>query len=192
MFVTVEGIDGAGKSTLVSALEDRYPDAEFTCEPTDSWLGDCVRRSISSEDSDPLTDLFLFTADHSDHVGRIVRPAVEADDLLFCDRYVDSRVAYQGATLDGRVNRPMEYVRRVHEPWSIEPDLTLLLDLPVEEALERLDSRMKYENESHLRRVRENYRALAEGEPGRFHVVDAGASPEDVVQACVEAVDAEL
>ncbi len=192
MFVTVEGIDGAGKSTLVSALEDRYPDAAFTREPTGSWLGDCVERSISDEDSSPFTDLFLFTADHSDHLERVVRPAVEAGDLLFCDRYVDSRIAYQGATLQGRVNRPMEYVRRIHEPWSITPDLTLLLDLPVEQALTRLDMRMKYENESQLRDVRENYRTLAEQEPERFRVVEAGASPQEVVEACVEAVEAEL
>lgn len=188
MFVTVEGIDGAGKSTAVEGLREALPSASFTREPTDSWLGDAVDRAVSDDASNPLTDLFLFTADHADHLDRVVKPSLDRGDLLVCDRYVDSRVAYQGVTLEGLVPNPLEYVRELHEPWTVYPDLTLLLDLPPEEAVERLSTDVKYENEDHLRRVRDNYLTLAEREPDRFEVVDASRAPEKLVAICADEI----
>ncbi len=188
MFVTVEGVDGAGKSTVVDALAEEQPDATFTREPTDSWLGDAVGRALDDEGSNPLVDLFLFTADHADHVENVVQRAVDAGDLLVCDRYVDSRIAYQGVTLEDVVPDPLEYVREIHEPWTVYPDITLLLDLAPEEAIERLSTDVKYENESHLRRVRDNYLSMAEDEPERFEVVDASRPLEEVVADCVDLI----
>ena len=187
MFVTLEGIDGAGKTTVVDALRDEFDDATFTREPTRSWLGEAVERAVSDENSEPLTDLFLFAADHADHLRRVIRPALEEDRLVVCDRYVDSRYAYQGATLSDRFDDALDWVRGVHEPWTVYPDLTLLLDVPVETALERKDAEDKYERADFLRDVAANYRRLAD-EEDRFVVVDASRDADAVAETCVEAV----
>ena len=76
MLITLEGIDGSGKSSVWQALSEAHPEATFTREPTDSWYGDAVRRSIGAPDADPLAELFLYTADHADHLARTVRPAL--------------------------------------------------------------------------------------------------------------------
>jgi len=189
MFVTVEGIDGAGKTTVVEAMRDEFGDATFTHEPTESWLGDAVERAVGDDDSEPLTDLFLFAADHADHLRRVVRPALKEDAFLVCDRYVDSRYAYQGATLADRlgVDDALAWVRDVHEPWTVYPDLTLLLDVPVETALARKEAGDKYERAEFLRDVAENYRRLAEKEE-RFVVIDASQDAGGVAEDCVETV----
>ena len=191
MLVTVEGIDGAGKSTVVERMKDEV-DAFFTREPTDSWLGDAVRRSINDDDSVPLADLFLFVADHADHVEHTIKPALSDDELVICDRYIDSRYAYQGATLAERdeeiFDDALGWVRGLHEGWTVVPDLTLLLDIPPEDAVERLDREtMKFERVEFLREVRENYMRLAE-EEDRFVVVDATRDADAVVERCVEEV----
>ncbi|MCX2819451.1 dTMP kinase [Haladaptatus sp. F3-133] len=187
MFVTVEGIDGAGKTTAVEAMHEEFDGATFTREPTASWLGDAVERSVSDDDSEPLTDLFLFTADHADHLNRVVRPCLEDDELVICDRYVDSRYAYQGATLSDRFEDAVAWVRDVHEPWTVYPDLTLLLDVPVETALERTNRGDKYERAGFLRDVTANYRRLADEEE-RFVVVDASRDADAVAKTCTETV----
>jgi len=187
MFVTVEGIDGAGKTTVVEAMRGEFGDATFTREPTGGWLGEEVERAVGDEDSEPLVDLFLFTADHADHVERVIRPALADGGLVVCDRYVDSRYAYQGATLADRFEDAVGWVRGVHEPWTVYPDLTLLLNVPVETALGRKDTEDKYERAGFLRDVAANYRRLAD-EEDRFVVVDASRDAEEVAEDCVEAV----
>jgi dTMP kinase len=187
MFVTVEGIDGAGKTTVVGALRDEFDNAAFTREPTGSWLGEAVERAVSEENSEPLSDLFLFAADHADHLRRVIRPELREGRLVVCDRYVDSRYAYQGATLSDRFDDAVAWVRGVHEPWTVYPDLTLLLDVPVETALERKDAEDKYERAGFLREVEANYRRLAD-ENDRFVVVDASQDADTVAETCVEAV----
>ena len=191
MLVTVEGIDGAGKSTVVEGMREEL-DAVFTREPTGSWLGDAVRRSINDADSVPLADLFLFVADHADHVERVIEPALADGELVVCDRYIDSRYAYQGATLAERdkevFDNALEWVRGLHEGWTVVPDLTLLLDIPPEDAVERLDREtMKFERVEFLREVRENYMKLAD-EEDRFVVIDAASDADAVVERCVEEV----
>lgn len=195
MLVTVEGIDGAGKSTVVEGLRDEL-DAVFTQEPTESWLGDAVRRSINDDDSVPLTDLFLFVADHADHVENVIKPELADDELVVCDRYIDSRYAYQGATLAEReediFDDALEWVRSVHEGWTVVPDLTLLLDVPPEDAVERLDREtMKFERVDFLRKVRNNYLTLAESED-RFVVVDAAQDVDIIVDRCVKEIRSRL
>ena len=199
MLVTVEGIDGAGKSTVAKRMEvlERLKEeldieAVYTHEPTGSWLGDAVRRSINDDDSVPLADLFLFVSDHADHVERVVKPALADGEVVVCDRYIDSRYAYQGATLSERdeevFDDALEWVRGLHEGWTIIPDLTLLLDIPPEEAVERLDREtMKFERVEFLRDVRQNYTRLAESED-RFVVIDATQDVDEVVERCVEEV----
>ncbi|MFC7176080.1 dTMP kinase [Halosegnis marinus] len=189
MLVTLEGIDGAGKSTVLSALGHAYPDAVTTCEPTDSWYGDAVNRSIGDDDSDPLAELFLFVADHADHLSRVVRPALDEGKLVVSDRYVDSRIAYQGESLRGEVKRPMEYVRGVHAPFTRMPDATLYFDVDPETGAERAGATNKMEHADFLAGVRANYERLVESEPERFVRIDAERSPEEVLDATEDALE---
>ncbi|WP_207591152.1 dTMP kinase [Halomontanus rarus] len=191
MLVTLEGLDGSGKTTVWEALHDVYSDAVFTREPTNSWYGDAVYRSIGDDDADPLAELFLYTADHADHLSRVIEPAIERGDLVVSDRYAHSRYAYQGATLEGVIDRPMEYVRGVHQPFTIEPDLTIYLDLDPETAAARAGATNKFERAEYLESVRSNYKRLLRAEPERFVQVDASQSPEAVLER-VETVLAEV
>ncbi|PCR89950.1 dTMP kinase [Natrinema ejinorense] len=190
MLVTLEGLDGSGKTTVWEALRECYPDATFTREPTNSWYGDAVYRSIDDDDADPLAELFLYTADHADHLSRVIEPALERGDLVISDRYSDSRFAYQGATLDAADGHdladPLEYVVDVHRPFSIQPDLTIYLDLEPETAAMRAGTTNKFERAEYLESVRENYERLIERDPDRFVRVDATQSPTDVLEAVTD------
>lgn len=186
MLVTLEGLDGSGKTTVWEALQDVYPDATFTREPTESWYGEAVQRSLSDNDADPLAEMFLYTADHAAHLESTIRPALDRGDLVISDRYYDSRFAYQGASLDGVVRRPMEYVRGIHSAFSIDPDLTIYLDLDPETAAQRSDAANKFERERYLATVRDNYERLIENEPHRFLKVDATQPPEVVLETVEE------
>lgn len=182
MLVTLEGLDGSGKTTVWNALGDAYPNAVRTREPTDSWYGEAVYRSINEADADPLAELFLYTADHADHLSRVVRPALEEGKLVISDRYSDSRYAYQGATLAGAVDDPMAYVQSIHEPFTRTPDLTVYLDLDPETAAERSGKTNKFEQTAYLKHVRENYEQLIAAEPDRFVRVDATQSSAAVAE----------
>jgi dTMP kinase len=194
MLVTLEGLDGSGKSTLAAGLRGAFPDATFTREPTDSWYGDAVYRSLGDEDADPVAELFLYAADHADHLSRVVRPALERGDLVVSDRYADSRVAYQGATLAAAdaVADPVDYVRSLHAPFSRAPDLTIYLDLDAETAAARSDAANKFERADYLARVRTNYERLLDDEPDRFVRLDATLPPERVCERATAAIEDRL
>ncbi|QFU82722.1 dTMP kinase [Natronorubrum aibiense] len=193
MLVTLEGLDGSGKTTVREGLQDAYPDATFTREPThDSWYGKAVYRSIEDDDADSLAELFLYTADHAAHLSRVIEPALERGDLVISDRYADSRFAYQGATLENSsrldVDDPLEYVVDIHEPFSIEPDLTLYLDVDPETAATRAGATNKFERADYLESVAENYERLLERDPDRFVRIDATQEPATVLEAVENAV----
>ena len=193
MLVTLEGLDGSGKTTVWEALREQYSDAVFTREPTnDSWYGEAVYRSIEDDDADPLAELFLYTADHADHLSRVIEPALERGDLVISDRYSDSRFAYQGATLERsdrvELTDPLEYVVDVHRPFSIEPDLTVYLDLDPETAATRAGTTNKFERAEYLAAVRDKYERLLERDPDRFVRVDATQSPDAVLEAVTDAL----
>jgi dTMP kinase len=182
MLVTLEGLDGSGKTTVWEGLQDAYPDFVYTREPTDSWYGEAVERSIAAADADPLAELFLFTADHADHLSRVVRPALAAGEVVVSDRYSDSRFAYQAASLaESDLDRPLEYVRGIHAAFSRPPDATVYLDVDPETAAARAGATDKLERASYLAAVRANYERLIEAEPERFVRVDATAPPETVL-----------
>jgi dTMP kinase len=196
MLVTLEGLDGSGKTTAWEALREARPEATFTREPTGSWYGDAVRRSIRDDGADPLAELFLFTADHADHLARVIRPTLADGDLVVSDRYSDSRYAYQAATLadypDLAVDDPLDYVRRVHEPFTRDPDLTVYLDIDPATAAERAGTTNKLERRDYLRRVGENYERLLAGDPERFVRVDASRAEAAVVDEVVDVVEESL
>lgn len=183
MLVTLEGIDGAGKTTVARALADAYPEAVTTREPTGSWYGEAVDRSIEADDSDPLAELFLFIADHADHLSGTIQPALDDGKLVISDRYVDSRIAYQGESLRGEVKRPMEYIRGIHAPFTRMPDRTIYFDIDPERGAERAGATNKMEHAGFLAGVQANYERLIEAEPDRFVRIDAERSPEAVIEA---------
>jgi dTMP kinase len=198
MLVTLEGLDGSGKSSAVARLaeSDAVPDdAVFTREPTGSWYGDAVRRSIDADDADSLAELFLYTADHAAHLADTVRPALAEGRVVVSDRYSDSRYAYQGATLaahpDLDVPDPLAFVREVHEPWTRPPDATIYLDVDPATGAERAGTTNKMEQADFLERVRDNYEQLVADEPDRFVRIDA-TRPQEAVLADVRATVADL
>jgi dTMP kinase len=184
LLITIEGIDGTGKTTLVSALRETLPDLDpvFTKEPGSTWVGDAVRRAIE-ERVDPVTEALLFVADHAAHLETVVRPALDEGRLVISDRYTDSRYAYQAAMLEGKIPDPMGWLRALHDGWTVVPDRTFLLVIPVDEAMKRLPRdrrREHFEDAPFLEKVHRNYLALAEAGPARFVLVDALLPPEEI------------
>lgn len=178
--ITLEGIDGTGKSSITKMLRKRFPDAVFTREPTKSWIGKAVKKSIES-DGDPLAELFLFVADHADHIAKVIRPALEEGKLVISDRYSDSRYAYQGVTLSNIFDDAVEWVESIHKGWTIVPDMTVLFTIDTSIAVSRCQVRgekTKFEKIEFLKKVQENFIGLAKSEPTRFVLVDSGQELE--------------
>lgn len=173
--ITLEGIDGTGKSSIAKMLKNKFPDAVFTREPTHSWIGKAVKASIES-DTDPIAELFLFVADHAEHIAKVIKPALDEGKNVFSDRYSDSRYAYQGTTLSNIFDDSMGFVQGIHKGWSVVPDLTILFTIDPNIAVSRCGIRgekTKFEKIEFLNTVQENFLAIAEREPQRFVVIDA-------------------
>ncbi len=192
LLVTLEGIDGSGKSSLHAALKELLADLDpvFTREPGATWVGDQVRRAIA-EQIDPITEATLFVADHAAHLAKVVRPALAEGRLVISDRYSDSRFAYQSVTLQGIVPNPEGWMRAMHNGWTITPDETFLCVLPVDDALTRLkpdSQREHFEKRDVLEKVQNNYLAYAKAEPGRFVIVDAMLPQETVARFVADAI----
>jgi dTMP kinase len=194
-FITFEGIDGSGKSTqmrlLANALRAHRCDVLLTREPGGTPVGLKLRAALldAQEEVDPLTELLVFAADRAQHVRRVLRPALEAGQIVISDRYADATVAYQGA---GRGFSP-DLISQIVElaTEGLKPDLTLLFDLSVAEsgARTRRRSEGRHKNEKGDRldsedadfhtRVRHAYLELAASEPERFRIVQSGGLVED-------------
>ena len=180
--ITLEGIDGTGKSSIANMLKKRFPDAVFTREPTKSRIGRAVKRSIES-DGDPLAELFLFVADHAEHIAKVIMPALAEGKIVFSDRYSDSRYAYQGATLSDDFDDAVAWVQGIHRGWTVVPDMTILFTIDPAVAVSRCGVRgekTKFEKLEFLKKVQDNFLRLAMEEPRRFVIIDAGAELETV------------
>ncbi len=194
-FVTFEGIDGSGKTTVsrlvAQTLASRGAKVFLTGEPTSQWTGEAVRRAYQ-DDIGPLGETFLFLADRAAHQEEI-RRHLAAGELVLCDRYADSTYAYQGARLVGVVERPVAFLQQISRPWLEEPDLTILLRLPADVGLRRIADRpdkVRFEERSFLRRVARNYDALAKSR--RYAVLDARPSAVRVAAQAVTAIERRL
>ena len=187
-FVTFEGIDGSGKSTIskgvYDALKNRGYDVVFTFEPTDSNIGKCLEKGI--DDFDPLTTTFLFIADRIEHV-KIIKKWLKQEKIVICDRYMDSTYAYQSAQLESILPSPLDFLKNISEDFILVPDRTFLFDIDVKDALTRIKDRNNlesFEREDFLRKVRENYLNLAESDK-RFMILDAKESIEQLIEICI-------
>jgi dTMP kinase len=181
--ITFEGIDGTGKSTVVADigrwLEKEGVKAAVQREPTTSWVGEAVRRSHVTR-ADPLTHTFLFLADRAQHTV-FMRSQLAMGVAIVCDRYFDSTVAYQGAALADSLRSagldPLKWIRALHDPWALVPDLTLLFVDEPARCVERVKAARGhtsfFEEAPFLSAVQENYRELAAAEPQRFRVFES-------------------
>src|SRR5659263_126734 len=148
----------------------------------------CIR---DRSDTDQLAELFLFTADHAEHLAKIVKPALENGKSVISDRYSDSRYAYQGITLKKYLENPLEWIKNLHRSWTVVPDLTFLFDIRPEISVERCGRRgyqSKFEKIDFLRGVREIFLRLADEEPDRFIVIDASQPPQEIEMEVTEEV----
>jgi dTMP kinase len=198
-FITLEGPEGSGKTTqsaaLVKRLEAEGLDVVVTREPGGTPTGELIRDILQHDKAGepicPPAEVFLFAASRAQHVYHVILPALEAGKWVICDRFIDSTTAYQGY---GR-EIPVERLQSINE-FAIGPaipDCTLLFDIEVEAAMERLQQRLgetggtpdRIEQESldFHKRVRKGYLNLAAAEPNRFHIVDASRTPEEIEQS---------
>jgi len=200
-FITFEGIDGSGKSTQLRLLADFLKsngcEVLLTREPGGTPVGNRLRSALldAQEEVDPLTELLVFAADRAQHVRRVLRPAVEAGQVIFSDRYADATVAYQGA---GRGFSP-ELINEIVElaTEGLKPDLTVLFDLSVEDSTARTRRRLNGKQKGdrldaeaddfHLR-VREAYLAIANAEPERVKIVETNRPVEETHEHVKEIV----
>jgi dTMP kinase len=195
--ITIEGIDGAGKSTVLESLNEEFPNAVFTSEPQeDQWLGTVLRKALSDEDMSDMGLFFLFLSEHAQHIEDYVNPALEENKLVISDRFVDSRYAYQTYALDNLVNgETLQWIQNIQENgWSTIPDQTIILDISVDTSLERIADNKKevFEKRDRLEAARDIYLNLAEEDNERYTVVDAEQSPEYVIDKCKEIINNEI
>lgn len=200
-FITLEGPDGAGKTTqaqrLAAHLRTAGHDVHVTREPGGTWLGERLRelllaRTATTSRTDPLTDALLFNAARRQLVTEVIAPALAAGRTLVCARFADSTLAYQGYG----AGVPLDDLRALAlvATDGLSPDLTILLDLPVEAGLARKapGDVTRFEAEFDFafhRRVREGFLAMAVASPGRFVVIDASRPADEVAAAAAIAVD---
>jgi dTMP kinase len=197
LFLTLEGIDGAGKSSHIDALEALFKArgrvVTRTREPGGTPLAESLRTMILEQPMDPLTESLLVFAARRDHVLRVIAPALARGEVVLCDRFTDATFAYQGAGrgFDAAVLSTLEAWVQAAPQALLQPDITLWFDLPPETAAERLaGARLpdKFESQpvEFFRRVAAGYAARAAAAP-RFARIDASRSREQVWQQ-VEAV----
>jgi dTMP kinase len=190
-FITFEGIDGSGKSTqlrmLAQFLKSIDCEALLTREPGGTPVGNRLRAALldAQEEVDPLTELLVFAADRAQHVRRVLRPALESGQVVFSDRYADATRAYQGAGRGFSPELISEIIQLATE--GLQPDLTLLFDLSVDDSTMRTrrrangkqqGDRLDAENAEFHTRVREAYLRIARAEPERVKIVETNQPVE--------------
>ncbi|MCK4577305.1 MAG: dTMP kinase [Candidatus Marinimicrobia bacterium] len=199
--ITFEGIDGSGKSTQIDLLRSYLEAAGHKVlvvrEPGGTELSEKIRDlllAIESAGLDPRAELFLFSAARAQLVHELIRPALDDNKIVICDRYADSSIAYQGY---GR-ELPLEQVITTQNlaTGGLKPDLKILLDIAVPASFNRLenmdDDRMESSGQSFRSRVREGYLKLAHGSPGEWLVIDGSLEKGAIAQVIAEAIEERL
>jgi dTMP kinase len=197
MFITFEGIEGCGKTTQIRLLAEdmtrRGLDCIATREPGGTSIGEAIRGIFlhcTHDDMLPITELLLVTAARAQHVEQVIKPNLKDGKIVLCDRYVDATVAYQGFA----AGLGHEMVMRSHTMFieALMPELTILLDCPVELGLVRSrernratgkevdEGRFEELDQSFHERVRQGYLDQAGREPERFEIVRAEGTPEEI------------
>jgi dTMP kinase len=187
-FITLEGVDGAGKSTHIPWIAERLRagnrEVVLTREPGGTPLAEKLRALVLAEPMDPLSETLLMFAARADHVRKVIAPALARGAWVVCDRFTDATLAYQGAGKGVPAERIRQLAQAVHP--GLAPDQTLIFDCPYEVSRSRLSNsgreldRFEAEERAFFDRVRAAYRQLAESEPGRVCLLDGAQVPEQV------------
>jgi len=191
-FITLEGVDGAGKSTHIPWIADRLRTGDGTAgrevvltrEPGGTPLAEKLRALVLAEPMDPFAETLLMFAARADHVRKVIAPALARGAWVVCDRFTDATLAYQGAGKGVSADRILRLAQAVHP--GLAPDQTLVFDCSYEVSRSRLSNsgreldRFEAEERAFFDRVRAAYRQLAESEPNRVRLLDGAQSPEGV------------
>lgn len=201
-FITLEGGEGAGKSTqlplLAEWLRSRHDTVVVTREPGGSALGEELRELLLSHRGQPMSadaELLLVFAARAEHLEKVIAPALNAGHWVLCDRFTDATYAYQGAGRgigQGRIGAIEQWVQ-----GSLRPDLCVVLDIPVEEGMDRAarrsqPDRFELEDRAFFERVRQSYLIRAAADPERYVVIDARQSVEQIQTRMREKIEASL
>ncbi|MBW2107603.1 MAG: dTMP kinase [Deltaproteobacteria bacterium] len=205
MFITFEGIEGSGKSTQIARLVPVLRKKGFACvvtrEPGATRIGKKIRHILLDSGHDVMvatTELLLYQADRAQHIHEVIEPALKADKVVISDRFSDATTVYQGYARGLDLN----WIERLNDMvvGGLKPDLTLILDLPVELGLRRAwerienqagalrEDRFEKETLAFHEKVRQGYLALAGLEPERFRIIDASGDPDPIHENIVEVV----
>ena len=186
IFITFEGVEGSGKTTQVRRLATALgPNVVLTREPGGTPIAERIRDIfLTSDGITPMTELLLIAASRAQHVDELIRPALEANQIVICDRFIDASVAYQGY----RGGIDLEFIHQLNRTATggLMPDLTFVLDLSPEIGLQRQQQggthrdRLDRESLESHRKVREGYLFAAKTDPDRVKVIDAAQSPDAV------------
>lgn len=188
-FVTFEGIDGSGKSTISKLVFEKLQLAGYECiwtfEPTDSVIGQFVQDCIKKQ-SDPFITSFTFIADRIDHCKHI-QQWLDQGKIVLCDRYAESTFSYQAAQLEGEIKDPLKWLQDLSYGRILTPDRTFLFVINPIRSLERIKNRTKlipFEKLVFLEKVHRNYLIISKGK--RFIHLDATKPIDELVQFCYE------
>jgi dTMP kinase len=205
MFITFEGIEGSGKTTqielLIPVLQTKGYECVFTREPGATEIGNKIRAILldaAHTTMIPLTELLLYEADRAQHVHQVIKPALAANKVVVSDRFFDATTVYQGYARGYN----LDLIQQIHQMvlGGLKPDLTLILDLPVHEGLERAWQRINSQSEglpedrfekeavAFHERVRQGYLTLANDEPERFRLIDASRDEQAIHKEIAEIV----
>lgn len=175
-FIAIEGIDGSGKTTVITKLASQLPRAYVTREPSGGPVGRLIKEwALRGGTIDPHVDALLFAADRIEHYKREIEPKLRERYIVITERYIESSVAYQGAA-----GVDIEFLELINAAVP-KPDLTIVLDIDPEEAIRRVSERgtlEKFENLHFLKKVREIY--LQRAARGGYPVVNAARPPDEV------------
>ncbi|MEJ2729726.1 MAG: dTMP kinase [Deltaproteobacteria bacterium] len=209
MFITLEGIEGSGKTTqigrLVKYLEGRGIECVATRQPGGTLIGETIRSILldpANSGLKPMTELLLYMADRSQHIFELIKPCLEAGKTVVCDRYFDATLVYQGFAR----GLSIELIGQLHELLfdDLKPDVTVLLDLSPQVGLERAwqqlntgqrsgdESRFEAETVTFHEKVRAGYLELARLDPDRFRIIDAAQTQDRVFAAISKVVSSFL
>lgn len=198
-FITFEGGDGAGKSSLIislhAALIERGYDVMQTRAPGGTEPGKVIRNLLlhPHEPMSPEAELFLYLADRAHHVAKVIKPALNLGKIVLCDRYNDSTIAYQGGARGFGYDRVDELCKFATN--NLIPDLTIYLDLDPEIGMERIKraheakDQIEAEDMAFHRKIRETFLQIAQKNPTRFQVIDASRSREAVFEEAQRLID---
>ena len=200
MFISFEGIEGSGKSSLIKNLKNYYKnhalDVFFTKEPGGTELGKKIREILLDPTSeiDPSSELFLLMADRVHHVKNKINPNLNENKIVFCDRYIDSTIAYQGGGRDLDDKDIEGMIKMLKLPI---PDLTILLDVPVETGLMRAKQRSeldRFEKEDidFHKKIRQSYLNLQKKYPDRIIIFNASMNENDVFEEVLNYIKSKI